>query len=66
MLSCKWFLLGTVAIFCEKGNELLWPMIEGEWVRIISGSCVNVCSAKGTLFHQAGWTEGQDHMAVTI
>ena len=32
----------------------------------LSGSSVNVCSAKGTLFHQVCWTEGQDHMEVTI
>jgi hypothetical protein len=35
MLSCKWLLLGTVAIFCEKANEPLWPMIEGEGMRVI-------------------------------
>jgi len=35
MLSCKWLLLGTVAIFCEKGSELLWPMIERDGVRVI-------------------------------
>jgi len=35
MLCCKWLLVGTIAIFCEKGSKAVWPMIEGEGLRVV-------------------------------